>query len=70
LDESLLKSATKQRFLDFGAKVGELLGGEKASVMNEMTKIYDLQEQLANVSTIANKQYCRIFKPVKWRIQY
>ncbi|XP_048770613.2 endothelin-converting enzyme 1-like [Ostrea edulis] len=44
-----IRSGTRERLLDFGTKVGELLGGDKMSVMNEMTKIYDLQVQLSNL---------------------
>ncbi|XP_056015492.1 endothelin-converting enzyme homolog isoform X2 [Ostrea edulis] len=47
------RSGTRKRFLDFGAKVGELLGGDRVSVINEMTKIYDLQIQLSNLSGVS-----------------
>jgi hypothetical protein len=42
----------KARFLKFGVKVGELLGGDSASVLEEMNKIYDLQVKLSNVGIV------------------
>jgi hypothetical protein len=45
-----LRKGRRQQILDFGIKFGELLGGDRMSVKGEMTKIYNLQVQLTNVS--------------------
>ena len=39
----------RQGFLDFGVRIGELLGEDNSTVLKGMTAIYNLESQLAKV---------------------